>query len=262
MRTLLLVLILSSTPTFAAPGGIPFDQRQEGIYEVQTTCDPAPNQCNAELMQDLDRVLVVDSHGPTGVWVSFASSQVKYVIDRFMSVEVGPLPDQITGMPKGTLGASRFAYLTMEIDPASGSLNGRLIDNSSTGTYVLTGKPLNRVANLLSASPVSAPPVNAVLGSYKGFLGDLPGSLLVKQLPDGRVIGYFASDEQTLGAPNFSLNFDGGSWDMTNGLLQLSFMDHRLIDEGAMNLILGADSELYGFYIAGWLQHTISFKKV
>src|SRR5436305_737232 len=41
--------------------GSNFDFKQEGMYKVQVTCTPRPQDCNAAMMQQLNRISVIDS---------------------------------------------------------------------------------------------------------------------------------------------------------------------------------------------------------
>src|SRR5665213_166865 len=56
------------------PTSVPFDFNQEGIYSIQASCFPHPQNCNSEMMKMLNRLSIVDTHSQLGVWVMLAST--------------------------------------------------------------------------------------------------------------------------------------------------------------------------------------------
>jgi hypothetical protein len=244
------------------PPGIPFDSRQEGIYQVKLTCDPAPDQCNPTLLKDIDRITIIDSHGSRGVWVTLATTAIHDVIDTFMFVDVGPTNTEITGVPRGMSGMTRFSWMKLKVDPATGMITGSLMDIRSTGTYKISGQSITRMADLLSPAPITGAPVGALIGVYKGKLGNMAGSMNVRQRPDGQLLAFFASDSQHLGVPDFSLSFDGGAWNSVTGILQMTFFNRKFMAQGELNLAMRGAGQLEGFYTTTFVDLPAAFVKV
>src|SRR5665213_2516603 len=112
----------------APPPMAVFDLKQQGIYALSVTCDPKPEDCNAALMQQLNRLSIVDAHAPYGVWVTLASKSPSGFIDAFYAAQIGPGSSDVTAAPRPGSHTGLISYISFKIDAASGALIGVALD--------------------------------------------------------------------------------------------------------------------------------------
>jgi hypothetical protein len=240
-----------------------FDSRQEGIYDVHLTCDPRPEDCNGALMEQLNRLSITNSHTPFGIWVTLAGSSPSQFIDAFYGAHVGPNPTDVTASPRPGSHVGQISYMQFSIDPVSGEVSGMLEDFRSRGRMVMHGKPIARVADLLRTPPPAVVKFDTLLGSYKGTLAGMAGTLSISKTPANLIYGYFATDQSDLGEPLFSLKFAESGWNSAAGLLQFTFQSPRAFGEGELALAVSATAPLtlQNIYFNGFAHGTGAFVK-
>lgn len=252
------LLFLFSYSHDAAASSVSFDSLQEGMYAIHLVCDPQPADCNSALISNVDRLTVVNTHGPAGVSVTLASQVLGVPIDTFFGLDVGPASTQLVSSPMSH--GTRFSYMDAKIDAHSGAITGTLTDSESVGSYLIQGKALARVADIAGAASLPAgTPLDAFLGSYSGSIGSVPGTFLLKETPAHQVTGFFASDSTIDGEPSFSLVFDSGFWNPVLGLVQLVLQNPRYNAVGELNLALQGQKNLSGFLASAFALNPASF---
>jgi hypothetical protein len=239
--------------------GVALDVLQEGMYDVTASCAPTPDACNTYLAQMLNRVSVIDSHSMLGVWVNIASTNPSDVIDGFYAAAVGPDADTLTAEPRQGGHTGHFSYVNFKINPATGILDGTAYDYESAGHYVLHGKPLVRIGDLMNGSIQTGMSSDVFIAKFHGALNGITGTLLVNKSPDGKLFAHFGSDSGSLGHSDFELNFNGGAWNTKTGLLQLVFENPRFEAEGELALVLRPDGTLQAIYINGFVSSLSTF---
>ncbi len=230
---------------------------------MHLTCDGPRGTCNQAVLNELDRLTIVDSHGMTGTWVTLSTSQ-GFVLDSFFAVQVGPESNnQITGASRSDMKPSRFSYIEFSIDPATGKLEGTLVDPESVNSFHITGWPLHRLADIFHGKPPSDVDPESLTGTYKGWLAGLRGKLVVKFTPDKRFVGFFASDSKSDGITDLTLKFDGGAWDSGLALLQLTITDLHFFAEGELSMVLAPSRvSFHAIYVNGFASEVTTFTKI
>ena len=242
--------------------GVAFDVGQEGMYAVQTACAPTPDSCNKYLAEMLTRVSVVDSHSMLGVWVNIASTNPSDVIDGFYAAQVGPDADTVTAEPRAGGHTGHFSFVNFKIDPATGALDGVAYDYQSSGHYVLHGKPLERIVDLMTGAVKTGMTSDALIAKYHGSVNGIAGTLLINKTPDGKLFAHFGSDSGSMGQSDFELNFNGGAWNSKTGLLQLVFENPRFEAEGELAMVMRPDGTMQVIYINGFVSSGGTFIRV
>ncbi|MGZ3723242.1 MAG: hypothetical protein ACXVA9_09945 [Bdellovibrionales bacterium] len=245
--------------------GIQFDFAQQGMYSVKLNCTPRPEDCNSAIIQQLNRLSIVDSHSMFGVWIMLGSTNPSDVIQSFYGSQVGPSGTELTAAPRTGGRSGKFSYINIKIDPQSGEINGTLSDYQYPGQLVIHGKPLARIADLLNLHPPIGLPVDALLGRYRGAVAGIPGTLLIAKTPAGKLYGFFSSDSTEFGSSTFTVTFESGVWNSATETLELIFQNPRFSGEGQLSLVVktGAPNmTLKSIYFNAFVHDTSEFTKI
>ncbi|MGZ3693774.1 MAG: hypothetical protein ACXWQO_06210 [Bdellovibrionota bacterium] len=265
-----LALADGGTPNPGEPGNpLPppsakFDFMQEGIYALDVTCDPKPEDCNPHLMSMVNLLSVVDSHSPLGVWVMIASSSPTDVLDAFYAAQIGSSTREVTAAPRPGSHVGHFSYVNFVIDPASGELSGTLYDYKSDGHMVLHGHPVSRIADLLHTPPESGAALASLFGVYRGSIAGMDGTLMIRTTPAHKIYAHFSSDHKFDDTPAFMIKFSSGEWNAKSGLMQLTFDNPRFFAIGELALVLNPGVEQPSFrsiYFNGFAHGSSEFRK-
>ncbi len=269
--------VLFASSLFAQPvvGGSPstltMNPEIEGIYDIRLTCnEPAPKCANFPF-KNLDRLSLSDTRTPFGVWASFSSASLGEVIDTFMLAAVGPTDaNQISGLPRigsgFSTGTGRFSFFDLSVDPHSQAVRGRLFDPSTSFAYLISGKKIATVKELLLGAPPAILSVDQVLGHYHGSLGKNVGTLIISKRPDQKLIGYFSTDDKFHGGSSLIFSYMFADWDEKTGVLRLVFLNPGFFAMGEMAMSYRSEVdrkvEFKGFQFTGFANYPVHFVKV
>ena len=247
----------------AAGTQVAFDPLLEGIYEIQITCANTPGPCDASPLQVVNRLTITDTRGKYGLWATFGASSTGEATNTFLGATAGPLPSQVSGTPmlgSGFGSSGRFAYFNCSIDPQTETLTGTVVDSHVGTTFHLIGKRIRTVKNILGGKIPLQLTSDQIVGTYHGILGangplNTAGTLIVTQLPDKQIIGYFNSDSLFDGQPKISFDYFIASWDADIGVMRLLFLNQGLFALGEMVLAYRLNAQ--GVPEFGGFQYTV-----
>lgn len=237
----------------------------EGLYAIKIRCKEPDLHCRADQIKTVDRLSVIDSRGAFGTWITFASRQRGDYSDRFFEAEVGPNGDHVVSKTRSGLGSHGiFSYVELQFDLNTGNFKGNLVATDSLSDYIIEGTPIETVfmlKNQIRPWPISA---DQIRGVYKGQLGRTPGTLVVKPMPNGHMVGHFRADELLReNSPLIEIDFHSGDWLPEMGLLLLTSNIQMFLGQGMLALSLqkieGHDRLFSGFYVSGFTDQRLKF---
>lgn len=255
----LLVGILGGAPRATASGH--FDHLQEGVYQVQLSCRQPEGRCNQGFMDRANRLTITsgaERRFQSGEWVSLSDKDGDW-ITGFFAYEFGPGPAELTCYDGRD---PHYPYIHLKINPVTGELTGELLDIRSTAGYKIAGFPLFRAKDLVSPiAPAPTTSIQDIIGLYRGDFGPFTGSMIIKSLPNGKIIAQFESDPDRNNLSDLTLSFDSGYWDPENGLLTLVGPNPRFPTVVSFILAFEED-QLSGFYYSTFVGTKARFKRV
>lgn len=238
----------------------------EGTYAVSISCPKTSKSCKDQPFRAIDRLTIVDTQSLTGVWIGLASDRLKDYADSFMMAQVTDGGNQLSAVPRTGLYHGRFSYIAVRVDPETGKIEGVLTDNRSTENLVLVGRSIHRLGELYSKARPSGLDGPKLLGRFKGQIGSLRGTLVVKERPDHVLSGSFVSDSRVKDTPLVQLNFYSGSWDASNGVARLVFtVEEITTHQGELALALSPwnrDASVSGFEFIGFTSNECKFTRM
>lgn len=206
----------------------------EGVYKIKMSCLPSRSSCKSEDL-NVDQMNVLETLGSRGLVISIMNS--KTGIQRFQYIN-SFLTKGGTQIHAQMTEADPWARLT-EIDlsiNSDGSIKGTIKDLSSGGTIVIQGKAVAKpVKYFTDAGAPRSLTTNDIVGVYKGSLGSIKGTLLLKQFADGQLVGSFISND-------LRRDFQYGNFKAKQGVVVLGNSGSGTLNDAKLTVALRKDS--------------------
>jgi hypothetical protein len=200
----------------------------EGVYAIELSCSERSSvvACPEAFVKGIHRMVILDTQSSDyGVRISLVSDESAAAAISFDHAVFNAGSSSITSStePNQEIGALRDIEMT--IDPSTGAVQGDFEDTQYPGKFLFQGRAIAFVGQTLGALPPATLTVDQLIGNYRGELGSIKGTLIVKMLDHQRLAASFVADERlrfgSASQPLVEIDFQTGRWLPTQGLLML-----------------------------------------